>query len=304
MTRLHVVAAVLTRSDGSVLINQRLAGSHMAGRWEFPGGKVEAGETPRMALARELEEELGIEVLAARPLMRIHHEYPERAVLLDCWLVEQWAGEPTAREGHPLDWVQPTHLHDHDLLEADLPLVGALMLAPRYAITRDGTPQQVLSQLEQLVSQGHSLIQLRTVHATAIAQEALFTCRARGVRLLVNTDVSTAVALGFDGVHLSTARLMSLKRRTLPVGMLMAASCHNKAELSHAVDIGCDFAVLGPVATTPSHPDITPMGWVAFASLADGAGIPVYALGGMREECIKVAWEHHAQGIAGISAWS
>ncbi len=304
MERLHVVAAVLTRSDGSVLINQRLPGTHMAGRWEFPGGKREPGETPFAALARELDEELGIKVLAARPLMRIRHDYPERKVLLDCWRVDTWLGAPRAREGHPLAWVQPTSLQEHDLLEADLPLIGALTLPPRYAITRDGTPTQVLANIERLASSGHQLIQLRSHHAAELARKALHLCQARGARLMINSDAATALKLGVDGVHLNTERLMSLTSRTLPASMWMAASCHDYAELAHAVRIGCDFAVLGPVAATASHPRATGMGWKAFATLADGAGIPVYALGGMGEEDIPTAWKHHAQGIAGISAWN
>jgi 8-oxo-dGTP diphosphatase len=124
---LHVAAGVIRDGEGRVLIAQRTAGRHMAGGWEFPGGKVATGETPLQALIRELREEIGIEVSAARPLVCYRHEYPERVVLLDAWLVTGHAGEPRALEGQPLRWEMPERLLDVGLLEADRPIVEALL---------------------------------------------------------------------------------------------------------------------------------------------------------------------------------
>jgi 8-oxo-dGTP diphosphatase len=122
-----VVAAVLYDAAGSVLIAQRPPGKHMAGRWEFPGGKVAAGETEAAALTRELREELGIEVRAGRPLMRLTYDYEDRSVELSLWIVERFSGVPRAREGQLLRWVPPAQLPDEDLLEADRPFVEALV---------------------------------------------------------------------------------------------------------------------------------------------------------------------------------
>ena len=122
-----VVAAALVDATGRVLIAERPAGRHMAGRWEFPGGKVAPGESEDAALARELEEELGVEVLGARPMMRLTHRYPDREVELSMWLVERYRGEPRALDGQRLKWVPRTHLAAEDILEADRPFVTALV---------------------------------------------------------------------------------------------------------------------------------------------------------------------------------
>lgn len=126
-----VVAAALYDADGRVLIAQRPKGKHQAGRWEFPGGKVAAGESEGGALARELREELGIEVIASRPFMRLEYSYPDRSVELSMWIVERFAGTPRGLDGQELRWVAPAGLADEDLLEADRPFVEALRdLAP------------------------------------------------------------------------------------------------------------------------------------------------------------------------------
>jgi 8-oxo-dGTP diphosphatase len=109
-----------------VLIAERPAGKHMAGRWEFPGGKVATGETEADALVRELREELGVTVTACRPFMRLSHEYDDRIVELSMWLVESFTGEPVGLDGQGLKWVVPDALGQEDILEADAPFVAAL----------------------------------------------------------------------------------------------------------------------------------------------------------------------------------
>lgn len=124
---LHVAAGVIRNDDGRVLIAQRPEGSHLAGGWEFPGGKVIEGETALQALKRELREEIGIEVLAAEPLIRYRHAYPERTVILDVWEVRQYTGEPRALEGQPLRWEAVERLLEAGLLTADRPIVDVLI---------------------------------------------------------------------------------------------------------------------------------------------------------------------------------
>jgi 8-oxo-dGTP diphosphatase len=122
----HVVAGALFDARGRVLIAQRPAGKHMAGGWEFPGGKLDANEERFAGLKRELREELGIEVLEAEPLISYEHEYPHRRVLLDLWLVTRFAGTPQSLESQPLQWVAIDQLESVGLLEADWPMIGAL----------------------------------------------------------------------------------------------------------------------------------------------------------------------------------
>jgi 8-oxo-dGTP diphosphatase len=128
---IHVVAGALFDARGRVLIAQRPPGKHMAGGWEFPGGKLEPGETPRQALDRELHEELGIEVHDAAPLIAYEHEYPHRRVLLDLWVVSRYSGEPQPLDAPALRWVAVNELQAVGLLEADWPMIGALAALQR-----------------------------------------------------------------------------------------------------------------------------------------------------------------------------
>ena len=123
---IRVVAAALYDTQGRVLIAERPSGKHMAGRWEFPGGKVSAGEDERAALVRELAEELGIEVWEAHPFMRLSHAYPDRDVELSLWIIVSYAGTPAALEAQHLKWVPPAQLTGEDILEADRPFIEAL----------------------------------------------------------------------------------------------------------------------------------------------------------------------------------
>jgi len=123
---IRVVAAALYDAAGRVLIAERPAGKHMAGRWEFPGGKVDTGETDEQALTRELHEELGIETRASRPIMVLTHDYGDRVVELSMWVVTDYAGEPRSLDGQQLKWVSPPALLDEDILEADRPFIEAL----------------------------------------------------------------------------------------------------------------------------------------------------------------------------------
>ena len=122
-----VVAGALFDADGRVLIAQRPAGKALAGRWEFPGGKLEPGEDPRAGLERELREELGIDVRSAHRLLRYRHDYPGRTVDLDFWNVTGWTGTPHGREGQALKWVRPADLPHEDILEADAPMIEVLL---------------------------------------------------------------------------------------------------------------------------------------------------------------------------------
>lgn len=122
----RVVAGALFDARGRVLIAQRPAGTHMAGRWEFPGGKIDAGETELDALRRELKEELGVTLRAAERLLELSHDYPERRVELCMWRVSSYTGVPLSLQAQALKWVDPAQLEREDLLEADRPIVALL----------------------------------------------------------------------------------------------------------------------------------------------------------------------------------
>jgi 8-oxo-dGTP diphosphatase len=124
---LRVVAGALYDARGRVLIAQRPVGKALAGRWEFPGGKLHEGEAAYDGLVRELREELGVEVHAAERLLRYEYAYPERVIELDLWTVNDWRGTPRGLDGQALDWIEPARLHEADILEADRPMIAALV---------------------------------------------------------------------------------------------------------------------------------------------------------------------------------
>jgi mutator protein MutT len=128
---IHVVAGAVTRADGRVLIAQRPPGKHLAGSWEFPGGKLEPGEARAAGLARELREELDITIRDPRPLVRVRHTYPYGEVLIDMWVVTRYEGEPRGLDGQALRWCTQDELATSDLLPADRPIVRALRLPER-----------------------------------------------------------------------------------------------------------------------------------------------------------------------------
>lgn len=148
----HVVAAAVTDARSRVLIAQRPHGKHLAGGWEFPGGKLEAGEDRRAGLARELREELGISISTPRPLIRVRHSYDFGEVLIDMWVVKQYAGEPRGLDGQALRWCAPDELDSAELLPADGPIVSALRLPER--LLQAATPEYVVARSLQADAAG------------------------------------------------------------------------------------------------------------------------------------------------------
>ena len=302
-TAVEVVAAVIERPDGSFLLARRPAGKVYAGYWEFPGGKVEPGEPLAAALARELHEELGIDVEIAHPWIVQTYAYPHAKVRLNFFRVRAWHGEPHGKEQQQLAWQHVSALDVAPILPANGPVLRALQLPFEYAITHAGEigAEQQLRSLDQRLAQGLRLIQVRENGMQApelkrFAGEVIAKSRPYGAQVLINSDIALAERLGADGVHLAAAQLARLERR--PELPWCAASCHNAEELARAAQLGVDFAVLGPVQATPSHPNSVPLGWEGFAALARGASLPVFALGGMKPGDLETAWRCGAQGIA------
>jgi len=124
---LHVAAGVLQDRLGRVLISQRPPSSHMGGAWEFPGGKINSGETPLQGLVRELQEELAIRVDYARHLIRYNHDYPDRRIQLYVWKVLDWRDDPRGMEGQSVQWVEPADLMQAGLLPADERIASVLL---------------------------------------------------------------------------------------------------------------------------------------------------------------------------------
>jgi 8-oxo-dGTP diphosphatase len=309
----EVAAAVIERraADGATefLLGQRAPGTFYPGYWEFPGGKVEPGETPHDALVRELQEELGIEVLRADPWLRREHVYEHAHVRLNFFRVRQWSGELQDHVHAALAWQRAGGLTVSPMLPANAPVLAALALPEFYAITHAGEigVDAQLQQLSRALEAGLKLVQLREpgldpARREVFARSAVELCHRHGARLLVNGDAALAAASGADGVHLPAAQLARLSRR--PDFPLEAASCHSAPELEKAALLACDFAVFGPVRATATHPGRAGIGWDGFASAVGVPPLPVFGLGGLSHEDLDQARQAGAHGIAAIrAAW-
>ena len=302
---IHVMAAVISDARGRILLARRTEGRDLAGRWEFPGGKQEPGESPEDALVRELREELGIEARVGDHLISVPQQYPNKRLCLEVRHLTGWTGTPRGHEGQALAWVAPDKLMRYDMPPADRPVVAALLQPDRYLVTPEPEdPARWLAGLEQALSQGLRRVQLRARGLAgdawrALARQAVARCRDAGAEVLLNGDIALARELQV-GVQLRASQLASLDTRPLPHGLPVAASCHTPAELQQAQALGCDFAVVGSVLPTPSHPGGQALGWPGFVHLREGVSLPIYAIGGMTADHIADARRHGAQGIAAI----
>ncbi len=304
----------MLRRAGDILLTRRLEGAHLAGCWEFPGGKFEPGESPLQALIRELHEELGIAVETAGPLICHRHTYPTRDVVLHTFEITAWQGEPRGRQGQALRWLPADTIDPADLPAADVPLLVAARLPEIYAISGDfdGDRMAFLGRVERLIAGGVRLLCLRCPGLDAdtygaLATAVLAVAQPAHMRVLLHGAAAWVPGLASElgaGIHLPAHAAAGLDHRPVPTTAWCAASCHSAEELAQAARIGCDFAVLSPVAVTASHPNQPPLGWARFATLVDNAALPVYALGGMRPEHAAKARVHGGQGVAVLrSLW-
>lgn len=241
---IHVVAGAIADGEGRILIAQRPRGRHMAGRWEFPGGKLASGEDPYAGLQRELAEELGVAVREARPLIRLRHEYPDRRVLLDVWQVTAYDGEPQALDAQALAWARPDELPKHDLIEADRAIVTALRL-PRLA--RALAPGESLQSIRGSAAQT-IFWPLADDGGNEPDRDAVAAARSAGHRVFVlgaDVDAVRVAALaGCDGVVLRWAgQNLSVDRSG---AFLVGVHCQDAEEAAQAVSEGAHFLVLAP----------------------------------------------------------
>lgn len=305
---IHAAVAVLQQPDRQVLLGKRPEGKPWAGWWEFPGGKIEPGESALQALRRELHEELGIEAIEVTPWLTRSFAYPEKTVKLHFFMVRQWSGEPHGKEGQQLSWQHPDRLSVDPVLPANTPVLRALQLPSTYAITNLAETSEAvfLPQLQRALDNGLRLVQVREKQLPAEAQKSfarrvVAICRPYAARVLLNTHVEWVRELGADGVHLTSQQLMAMTQR--PDDMWVGASCHDRTELERAANLGLDFVTLSPVLPTRSHPQAAGMGWPQFAGTIQDYPLPVFAMGGMQADLLATARQHGAHGIA-MQRWA
>jgi 8-oxo-dGTP diphosphatase len=304
-----VAAGVLLRADGSYLLGRRGPDTVYPGYWEFPGGKVEAGEQPADALCRELDEELGIRVRHLRPWLRREHVYEHAHVRLHFFEVSAWEGELNDHVHSELRWVGAEAPACEPMLPANGPILKALRLPRTMGITRAGAVgiARQLAELDVALADGLRLVQVREPTLNEgdradFARQVLRRARPYGALVLINGEIELAARIGADGVHLPGRQLAGLERR--PQLPWVGASCHTRAELERAAALALDYAVLGPLRATPTHPGTPGIGLEAFATLVDGLPLPVFALGGVSGADMEMVRDAGAHGIAAIrAAW-
>ena len=312
---IHVAAGMIQRADGSLLLAERPADKPWSGWWELPGGKIEPGETVLEALARELKEELDIDVTEATPWITHVHEYPKNIVRLAFCRVTAWNGTPVGREGQILAWVDPRQpITVGQLLPATEPPLRWLQLPDHYLLTsieRSENLPRFMDLLTQALRRGVKLVQFREPAWAANAAEhevyagfkqVLQKCREFEARCLVNSSHPVQWRTQADGTQwrAQDARALAESGSPAPAPGLIGVSAHTLDDLAAARALNADFVVLGHVLDTPSHPDRPGMGWEQFSRLAEQAGRPVFAIGGQSAQTRPAAREHGAHGIAGI----
>ncbi len=325
MTVLAVVIGVIVNGAGEILLAKRAAHQHQGGLWEFPGGKLEIGEAPLAGLWRELQEELGISIIKAQPLIQIHHEYPDKTVLLDVFRVSEFDGIPLGREGQPLAWVRPSDLNHYPLPAANTPIVNALRLPGLVCISGAApSPSAWLAQCSASLRPDMAML-ARPYHEDQLAwpwadllPAAFNLCRANGAQLWLHAKLLPQVINQYNpsepgesleplrglchGLHLP-ASWVAYRAIKLPDGLSLGMSCHNQQQLQQAVELNCQYALLSPVLPTQTHPEAKALGWSEFAHLCRAAKVPVFALGGVTGGHMELAQVLGAQGVAGIRSF-
>ncbi|EMP57522.1 mutator MutT protein [Marinobacter santoriniensis NKSG1] len=311
----HVAVAVIERR-GRILIARRPDHAHQGGLLEFPGGKVEPGETVQAALIREIAEETGLKVPedSLAPVIGIRHDYGDKRVFLDVWHTRDAIGEAEGREGQPVDWLDPSELRDDQFPAANRPIIRALRLPGVLAISGPfDEPRKGLEILESSLAvldpDEPAMVMLRAPDLSedaylAFAEQAVRRCRELGHLPLLHGPAERYTRIpSAAGIHLPWREARTLESRPVPVSAWFGVSCHDEAQLAHAAALGADFATLGPVLPTESHPGQPALGWPRFQSLVARATLPVYALGGLGPEDVPRARELGSQGVAGIRYW-
>ncbi len=303
----HVAVAVITAADGKILLTRRASDKHQGGLWEFPGGKCEPGEPVRAALAREIREELDIEITTVEPLISIPYQYPDLHVLLEVFRVTSFTGKPRGAEGQPMQWVTPGQLDEIPLPAANRPIVRAIQLPQQYLVTPDLSDSRQLYQGVMAAAAGGSrLIQLRTPQLERTdylkLADRLLADLPDTAMLLLKGELPDLLTRPQAGWHLTSAQLRAFagQERPLPANRWLAASCHDAEELALAQALGCDFATLSPVQPTASHPDAPALGLDLATELTAAAQLPVFWLGGMQTSDLKKVRAGGGQGIAAI----
>ncbi len=312
---IHVVAGLIRhpKKTQQLFFTRRRPGQHLEGLWEIPGGKLQAGESRFHGLKRELREELGIEVLSARPWHTSTYHYADKTIHLDVWEVLRYSGKAHGREGQETKWLKPAQTDRYDFPPADAPVLRALTLPSRLLITPELAaldPQQVVTGYSLLMKQRRYPLTLFRSHQMddreyfALALQLQQVASLNGAEIIIHRPSLKSLQQKrferFRRRHLSAKLLQQLQQSDLSDSIMWSASCHTLSELQRAQSLGCRFGLLSAVRKTSSHPDADVLGWYGFSRLSRHVSLPLYALGGVRRQDLTLARYQGATGVAGI----
>ncbi|VAW91825.1 Mutator mutT protein (7,8-dihydro-8-oxoguanine-triphosphatase) [hydrothermal vent metagenome] len=305
--KVHVAVGLIRNKDNQYLISKRHTHLHQGGLWEFPGGKVEANETVYDALCRELHEELNLTVKQAKPLLRISYPYPDKDVCLDVWLIDDFTGDLHSPSEQAIHWAHPSELLNYSFPAANKAILSCITLPESYVITGNfKNKADYIQHFKQCLNRGFRLIQLRSPMSDLdmlidLANLSRSLCEKENAKLIVNADANFLLQCDIAGIHLNRHRLFQYNYRPIHSDKILTASVHNLNELQQAIKIEVDFIVVSPVLKTTSHPDAIPLGWSGFEKIINESSVPIFALGGMKQDMLVTAKKCGAFGIAAIS---
>jgi len=298
-----VSVAILINYNHQVLLGQRPPQKSWEGWWEFPGGKIEKGETSSDALYREVYEEIGVKITQFKKWVTRKYSYDGNDITLHFFKVQKWEGEVTSKENQKLVWAYLKNPNVSPILPANLFVQKAFDLPKYYAITNlsETSKKVFFNQLQNKISNGLKMIQVREKNISfdkfkIFSNEVIKICKPKGVKVIINSDVNLAYEINADGVHLTSKDLISIKK--IPKNLIVSASCHTQEEIDIAEKLNINFLVLSAIKKTLSHPDIKPIGWDEFENIANRVNTPIYALGGLGVNDYSIALENGAIGIA------
>ena len=317
---IHVVAGIIRhpKNSSKIFFTRRKKGQHLQDLWEFPGGKLEAGENRFQALYRELEEEVGIRVHSALPFYSLVHQYQDKTIYLDVWEVKRFSGQAHGREGQQSEWLELSELSEYPFPDADLPILKALSLPSKLLITPNLFATDVDLILQQFSTLLHKQVfplvlfrsdQLDDKNYAELAIKLQNICEANNSEIIISRPdmdrLKSKLFNSFNRRHINSLILRTVTSNPFGESIKLSASCQSNIELNQAQNLNCDFALLSAVKETTSYAGRLVHGWFQFNKITSQARLPVFALGGVKSGDLTVARYQGAIGVAGTTNfWS